>query len=175
MTTRRISTTTEPATVEQIKALIPILGTDHDSRITTLISALRMEAEQMTNRSLATSTWQIKLDEFPDEIRLLWPPIASVQSIEYVDTAGATITLNPALYIVDSHNEPGWILPAANTTWPSTYDTANAVTVNYTAGYGATSPDALKLWMAARIRADIDGDTSANSRLDGLLDHLKVY
>lgn len=175
MTTRRITTTTEPATLTQIKALIPINGTDHDARITTLISALRMEAEQITGRSLATSTWQIKLDEFPYEIRLLWPPIVSVESVEYVDADGATQTLSSSLYVVDSHNEPGWILPATDTEWPSTYDTANAVTVNYTAGYGATSPDALKLWMAARIRAEIDGDTSANSRLDGLLDHLKVY
>lgn len=175
MTTRRITTTTEPATLAQIKALIPINGTDHDARITTLISALRMEAEQITGRSLAMSTWQIKLDEFPHEIRLLWPPIVSVESVQYVDTNGATQTLSSSLYVVDSHNEPGWILPATNTEWPSTYDTANAVTVNYTAGYGATAPEALKLWMAARIRAEIDGDTSANSRLDGLLDHLKVY
>lgn len=175
MTTRRITTTTEPATVAEIKALIPIVGTDHDTRITTLITALRMEAEQITGRSLATSTWQIKLDAFPYEIRLLWPEIVSVESVQYIDTAGATQTLSSSLYVVDTHSEPGWILPAADTDWPDTYDTANAVTVNYTAGYGATSPDALKLWMAARIRAEIDGDASANSRLDGLLDHLKVY
>lgn len=175
MTTRRISITTEPATVAEIKALIPIAENDHDARISTLISALRMEAEQITGRSLATSAWQIKLDAFPYEIRLLWPVIVSVQSIQYIDASGNTQTLNPSSYIVDTHSEPGWILPAANTQWPSTYNTANAVTVNYTAGYGASSPEALKLWMAARIRAEIDGDTSVNSRLDGLLDHLKVY
>lgn len=175
MTTRRISITTEPATVAEIKALIPISEADHDARITTLISALRMEAEQITGRSLATSTWQIKLDEFPYEIRLLWPVIVSVQSVEYIDTDGNTQTLNPSLYVVDTHSEPGWILPAANTNWPSTYNTANAVTVNYTAGYGAASPEALKLWMAAKIRAEIDGDKSDTSHIDGLLDHLKVY
>lgn len=175
MTTRRLTTTTEPATLAEIKALIPILETDHDARITTLISALRMEAEQVTGRSLATSTWQVKLDEFPEEIRLLWPVIVSVQSVQYVDVNGATQTLSASLYVVDTHSEPGWILRKTDTEWPETYDTANAVTVDYTAGYGAASPDALKLWMAARIRAEIDGDTSANSRLDGLLDHLKVY
>lgn len=175
MSTRRISTTTEPATVAEIKTLIPIAENDHDARIGTLISALRMEAEQITGRSLATSTWQIKLDAFPYEIRLLWPVIVSVQSIQYIDPNGLMQTLNPSAYVVDTHSEPGWILPATNNAWPSTYNAANVVTVNYTAGYGASSPEALKLWMAARIRAEIDGDTSANSRLDGLLDHLKVY
>lgn len=174
MTTRRLTTTTEPATLAEIKARIPIAESDHDTRITALISAYRMEAEQMTGRSLATSTWQIKLDEFPAEIRLLWPVIVSVQSVEYIDANGNTQTLNPSAYVVDTHSEPGWILPAANTEWPTTYNTANAVTVNYTAGYGASSPEALKLWMAAKIRAEIDG-VEPSKFIDGLLDHLKVY
>lgn len=175
MTTRRLTITAEPVTLAEVKALIPILGTDHDARITTLISALRLEAEQITGRSLATSTWQTKLDAFPDEITLLWPVIVSVQSVVYVDKNAATQTLGASLYVVDTHSEPGRIVRATNTDWPETYDTPNAVTINYTAGYGASSPEALKLWMAARIRAEIDGDTSANNWLDGLLDNLKIY
>lgn len=175
MTTRRITITTEPVTLAEAKSLIPIAEADHDARITTLISALRLEAEQITGRSLATSTWQTKLDKFPDEITLLWPVIVSVQSITYVDKNAVTQTLSPSAYVVDTHSEPGRILRATNTDWPETYDIPNAVTISYTAGYGASSPEALKLWMAARIRAEIDGDTSANNRLDGLLDHLKVY
>ena len=173
MTTRRISTTTEPVTTLDVKTMLPLTGTDFDTRIDLLIPALRLQAEQITNRSLALSTWQIKLDSFPDEIRLLWPPIVSITSITYVDTAGVTQTLASSAYVLDSHSEPGWVIPATDTEWPDTYDTANAVTVNYTAGYGSSAPEVVKLWIAAMIRADIDGAEPGS--IDGLLDSLKVY
>lgn len=174
MTTRLISTAAEPVTAAEVKSLIALDGTDHDARIALLIPALRQQAEQITGRSFAVNTWQTKLDEFPAEIRLLWPPIVSVTSITYVDDAGATQTLAATAYTVDTHSEPAWVLPAAGTDWPSTYDTANAVTVNYTAGEGATAPKEVKVWIAARIRADIDG-CDVPDYLDGLLDRLKVY
>jgi uncharacterized phiE125 gp8 family phage protein len=174
MTTRRITTTTEPVTAADVKTLLPLTGTDFDTRIALLIPALRLQAEQITQRALAVSTWQLKLDAFPDnEIRLLWPPITAISSITYVDINGDTQTLDSSAYSLDSHSEPGWVLPATGTDWPETYDTANAVTVNYTAGYGADAPEAVKLWIAAMIRADLDG--AEPGAIDGLLDNLKVY
>jgi len=174
MTTRIISTAAEPVTAAEVKSLIGIDGTDHDARIALLIPALRQQAEQITGRSLATNTWQIKLDSFPAQIRLLWAPIVSVVSILYVNTAGVSQTLSPTNYAVDTHSEPGWILPAYGLEWPDTYDTANAVTVNYTAGYGAATPNEVKAWMAAYIRAEVDG-CEVPKYMDGLLDRLKVY
>lgn len=174
MTTRLISTGTEPVTASEIKTLIGLDGTDHDARIALLIPALRQRAEQITCRSLAAHTWQVKLDAFPSEIRLLWPPVVSVVSISYIDADGATQTMPSTDYAVDIHSEPAWVLPAAGMTWPGTYPTANAVTVNYTAGDGASAPEEVKLWIAARIRADIDG-CDVPVYLDGLLDRLKVY
>ena len=174
MTTKLISSSTEPVTAAEVKTLIGIDGTDFDARIAILIPALRQQAEQITGRSFAVNTWQIKLDSFPDEIRLLWPPVVSVTSITYVDSAGATQTLDAANYSVDTHLEPGWILPAYGLDWPDTYDTANAVTVNYTTGLGDSVQKEVKLWIASRIRADIDG-CAVPEYMDGLLDRLKVY
>lgn len=174
MTTKLVSAGTEPVTADEIKTLIPLDGTDHDTRIALLIPALRQQAEQYTGRSFAINTWQVKLDAFPAEIRLLWPPVVSVTSITYVDSDGATQTLDAANYSVDSHSEPGWVLPAYGLDWPATYDTANAVTVNYTAGYGASCPKEVKWWIAAHIKADIDG-CELPEYIDGLLDRLKVY
>lgn len=174
MTTRLISTGAEPVTAAEVKTLIGLDGTDHDTRIALLIPALRQQAEQITGRSFAVNTWQTRLDAFPAEIRLLWPPIVSVTSIAYIDDAGLAQTLPTSAYSADSHSEPAWVLPAADTDWPSTYDTANAVTIDYTAGEGASAPEEVKLWIAARIRADIDG-CEVPDYLDGLLDRLKVY
>ena len=170
MTIRWISTTTEPITTAEVKTLVPIDGTDHDTRIALLIPAMRQQAEQYTNRSLATNVYQLKLDEFPAAIQLLWPPIVSVQSVSYYDTSAVLQTITD--YALDSHSEPGWILPAVE--WPETYDMANAVIVNYTAGYGAAVPEEVKLWIASMIGCEIDG-REVSPYLNGLLDRLKVY
>jgi len=174
MTTRLVSSGTEPVTAAEVKTIAGIDGTDFDARIAFLIPAMRQQAEQITGRSLATNTWQIKLDSFPDEIRLLWPTVSSVSSITYYDSDGVLQTLDSANYSVDVSSEPAWILPAYGLDWPDTYDTSNAVTVNYTAGDGSAAPEEVKLWIAVRIKADIDG-CEVPGYLDGLLDRLKVY
>ena len=78
-------------------------------------------------------------DAFPDaEIELLKPPVTSVNSVTYVDAAGATQTLPGASYSLDAATFPGWLLPAYGTEWPETRDRANAVTIRFTTGYAPT-------------------------------------
>lgn len=181
MITRRITTTVEPVTLDQVKTLIPLTGTDFDARISAMIPALRMEAEQLTQRSLATSTWRLSLDAFPcgdcKDVFLRWPPIVSVQSVAYKDSAGATQTMPGGDYQLDIASEPGRLWPAVGKTWPSAYAGPSVINIDYTAGYGASAPDVVKLWIAARIRADINGcaDEASRNLLNGMLDHLKVY
>ncbi|MGL5934252.1 MAG: head-tail connector protein [Cetobacterium sp.] len=185
MTTRRLTTTAEPADVAEIKLLIPLTGPEFDARITAMIPALRQEAEQLTQRALAASTWRLRLDSFTAQaqcgcgegIALLWPPVTAVASVKYYDTAGAEQTLASGAYVVDAHSEPARVVPAVGTQWPATQARPGAVTIEYAAGYGAAAPATVKLWMAARVRAEIDGcaDETARRLLNGMLDHLKVY
>ena len=98
-------------------------------------------------RSLVNTTWRVKLDEWPcdedgdAEIELPRPPLVSVSSITYLDTANTSQTLSSSHYTVDSHNEPGRIVPSYNSIWPEVLDHVNAITVTYVAGYGATAAD----------------------------------
>jgi hypothetical protein len=43
--------------------------------------------------------------------------------------------MSPALYVLDNEQEPGWVLPLKDTTWPATYDVVNGVRVRYEVGY----------------------------------------
>lgn len=159
MTTRLITQTDFPVTVAEAKLRLRIDDTGvpaddaaQDADIQMMITAATELAENKTRRSIATNTWQLKLDAFPAEIRLLYPPLVSVTSITYVDTAGVTQTLDASAYYVDSHSEPGWVVPATDTVWPDTMTTANAVTVNYTAGYGAANcPAAIKQFILMHV------------------------
>lgn len=175
MTTRRLTTTAEPVTAAEVKTLIPLDGTDHDTRIGVLITALRQQAEQITGRALATGNFARTLDAFPADagaIELHFGPVSAIVSVSYVDTAGFTQTLSGTQ--LDSASLPARLLPAYGSEWPATRAVPNAVTVTYTAGYGASAPKEVQHWIAARIRADIDG-CAVPDYMDGLLDSLKVY
>lgn len=153
---------TEPVTLAearlQVKADDSV--TADDTLITAQIVAARQLAENETGRSLITQTWRLTLDEFPDgPIRLERPPLISVESVQYVDTNGVTQTMSASDYIVDTTHVHGEIALAYNESWPDTRDQRNAVTVNFTTGYGDASavPGAIKAAILLTI-----GDLYAN-------------
>lgn len=88
------------------------------------------------------------------EIMLPLPPLQTVDSIKYWDPSGVQQTLDPSAYIVDNVSEPGRVVPAVGTSWPSTQNRVNAVEVRFTAGYGADGsfvPAGIKQWMLMRV------------------------
>lgn len=172
MTTKRLTTSVEPITAAEVKTLMPLDGTDQDSRIAILIPALRQRAEQITGRAFATGNFSLTLDSFPaGEILLHSGPVTAIVSVSYVDTAGVTQVLTG--YKADITSIPARLLPAVDTAWPDTQDIANAVTITYTAG-AATAPAEVKAWIAVYVRAEIDG-CDVPGYMDGLLDSLKIY
>lgn len=142
---------TEPITLADAKLHLRVdLSTD-DDLITALIKAAREQCEHETGRALAPQTLRLSLDKFPDDgIELPMPPVTSVTSIEYVDTAGNPQTLSGSDYYLDDEQEPSWIVPAYGLDWPGTNDEANAVVVTYVAGY-TDCPELLRAWMLLRI------------------------
>jgi len=64
------------------------------------------------------------------------PPLQSVTSIKYLDTAGDEQTLDSAAYRVDIYSHPARITPAYGYTWPALRDVINAITIEFVTGYG---------------------------------------
>ena len=118
----------------------------HDGMIMAMLTASRDFAEQFTGRSIALKTYQLSLDAFPDstEIELPMPPLVSVESLTYVDTAVEEQSLTEADWVIDREQDAagaGWVLPVSGTAWPSTAAVINAVQVQYRAGYQVPEPD----------------------------------
>lgn len=144
---------TEPVTLAEAKVHLRC-GDGEDALLGVLIQAAREHAEHQIGRALITQTWERVIDAFPAaEIELGMPPVSSVAQITYTDTAGTEQTMSAADYSLDADTAPGWVLPAVNTEWPDTLDTASAVRVRFVCGYGAASavPAAIKSWMLLRI------------------------
>lgn len=138
---RTVRPTMRAVSLADVKQHGEFLYDDRDSTLYLQIDAATHEVETVIQwRTLLTTTWQMKLDAFPDwELWLPFPPLQSVSSITYVDGNGDTQTLSASAYDVDTTSEPGCVVPVYGTTWPSVLSHRNSVTVTYVAGY--TSPD----------------------------------
>ena len=180
------SPATEPVTLADAKAHLRVDGTDEDAYITGLIGVARVAAEERLERTLVSTTWRLTLDGFPDAVKLTMPPIVSVQSLTYWDATGVQQTLAPADYVLDAVSEPGYLVPAPGKAWPSTQSgRINAVTVDYTAGYGATAADVpppIRHWILLAIgdlyaqrERSAERPVVAQNFADGLLDTYKMW
>ena len=122
--------------VADAKHHLRVTHTDDDTYIQSLILAATHHCEEFQRRKYLEQTVVEKFDSFPAIIRPRYSPLVSVTSIQYVDTAGSTQTLDVAEYDVDTTEEPGRVKPAYTKSWPSIRDVINAVTLTYLAGYG---------------------------------------
>jgi len=142
----------EPIKRDEAKDHLRVDGNADDLLVDALIRAAREHCEQYTGRSLISTRWRYTLDGFPCDgtIRLPMSPLIAVQSMTYDDADGDSQTLDASAYRVDDASEPPRVRAAYDTSWPSTRDHMNSVTVLFDAGYGITAesvPFALKAGM----------------------------
>lgn len=171
----------EPVSLEDAKLHLRVTATEEDDLVSDLISAARQWVEIYLNRTLITQTLRMRADNFPDvpyrsillqnnwpgltlesyltrasaltngPLYLQRPPLQAVSSLQYYDSNGTLQTWDPSLYLVDADAEPGRVSPVYGQSWPSTQARQAAVTVTYTAGYGATA-DAVPLAIRQAIK-----------------------
>ena len=139
-----LKTITPPATepISLVEAKLHCKAGDYeDAIISIFIAAAREHAEFVLGRRLITQTVERVLDSFPAaNIELPGSPIQSITSVKYLEAlAGVETTLAGSAYVLDKDSEPGWLIPAYGTTWPSTYDAALAVRVRYVAGWASAA------------------------------------
>jgi uncharacterized phiE125 gp8 family phage protein/SPP1 family predicted phage head-tail adaptor len=106
-----------------------------DMLIEIWIRGVTAEAEHSSGCVFVNRPMRVTLDGFSAAVRLAAPTF-SVERVSYSDTAGAQQVLDPQDFYIDKVSRPGYVVPAAGRTWPSTA-AINAVTVDFTAGFGA--------------------------------------
>ena len=106
--------------------------------IAGFIKAAREYCEGYQNRAFITQTWELMLDEFPDSpFQIPLPPLQSVASINYYDTAEVANLFPRADYQDDVDSYKGRVSLHFGKTWPSlTLRPMNGVVVQFIAGYG---------------------------------------
>jgi uncharacterized phiE125 gp8 family phage protein len=130
----------EPVAADELSIHSHIDSPDGQELLTQYLAAARAWVENEVKSALTTRTATLYLDCFPDwEVEIRMPPLASVTSVVYLDSAGDSQTLSSSLYRSDTTSKPARITPAYGEIWPVTYDVTNAVTITATVGYTASA------------------------------------
>lgn len=128
-------------TVADAKAHLRVEHTDDDDLIAAYAAAATEHLDGYTgllSRCLVAQEWTLHLPRFPRgrRIALPLPPLISVSSIEYVASDGVDETVpEDNYYVLDGPLAA--VELKASASWPSTGTHPRAVSITFTAGYGA--------------------------------------
>lgn len=161
----------EPVTLNEAKNHLyldtsPPTAHPDDTMIEELIVAAREWAEAFQQRAYITQTWDMYLQEFPQdgsrEIRIPLPPLQHVVSLSYFDggTTQVISFLDPSGtplmettdYIVDETTQPGMLCLKNGKSWPAALKQNKSVQIRYVAGYGLAESVPEKVKSAIKMK-----------------------
>ena len=139
----------EPVTLAELKQHSVVEFDEDDEYLVNLLRTATAQTERDAGIALVKQTWEAVYECFPDRINLPMPPLLSVTSVEYYDTAGGQQTLATSEYQVVKHGIVGRIAPAPSKSWPAVESgRLDAVKVTFEAGY---------------VDVDIDGNPASDA------------
>lgn len=124
-------------TLEQAKDHLNITDNLDDALLDFMIDGAITTVENILSKTLIDSAGVQKFSCFADEMPLYTRNVKSVDSITYLDDLDAQQTLSVSVYEYDELKNA--IILSYMQSWPTLSEKVNSVTINYTAGYGATA------------------------------------
>jgi uncharacterized phiE125 gp8 family phage protein len=160
--------TSAVVTASEFKTHARVYHTQDDTYIATLILTATQVIEAETRRALINRSFALQLEGFPASGEIVLPrsPLSTVSNVTYTDGAGVTQTLSASDYHTYSVNGVGRVALKSTASWPTTQGTgALDVSVNFTAGYGASAanvPAALRHAVLMQATHWYENRTSVN-------------
>lgn len=157
----------EPVTLQEVKEYLRVEDNTDERNLRPLIESARRLVEEYLNRTLIQTTYQQFLDSFNELEDPLWEgvrtgpylnyyknyidliksPVSSVTHIKTYDDADTATTMASSKYYVDSVREPARIVLRQGETFPTALRVANAIEIQYVAGYSSpySIPEPIRL------------------------------
>ncbi len=135
-----IAPANEPVTLALAKAQCRVEDTNEDDLIGGYVAAARAHVEAYCNTPLVSRTITVKCDSFCDFATFPLGPMASVSSVAYVDTDGATQTLAGTVYELRNDGLDVSLVLKYDQSWPA-IQSGSRITVTGVAGYAAIPDD----------------------------------
>lgn len=134
----------EPLSLAEARLHLRLDDTAEDTLVAALIVAARQFAERHLGRALITQGFRLWLDGWPAGRRALdlpRPPLAAIEGVTVYDEDGVGILVDPATYLADVVATPGRLVLRAGVSPPFGGRAANAIAVDYVAGFGPAAGD----------------------------------
>jgi uncharacterized phiE125 gp8 family phage protein len=131
-----------PVLLAEVKAQLRIEHPDDDLMIDRLIktAVAYTDAKGALGHAMITQKWGQWVNSVPPQyVRLAMGPLIEVTAVQYYDIDGALQTDTLSNYEITGTDFTTLIGPKSGFNWPVTQDRADAIRIEYTAGYGATS------------------------------------
>tara|TARA_R110000772_G_C13310322_1_gene440408 strand:- start:15382 stop:16062 length:681 start_codon:yes stop_codon:yes gene_type:complete len=157
------SPATTPISLAEVKAFAKITTTADDALITMMIESATDYAEKFTRRDFITRTYKTFRDNFPNTFlgspssnlqnspfndsgnfgfELRRSPLQSIESVQYTDTAGATIVIPTTVYYAPLEDDYSSLLTQIAQSWPSdALEQLQAITIEFKTGFGDNAAD----------------------------------
>ena len=129
----------DPITLTEAKAFARIDTSADDTLVTDLITAARVYAEAILNRTFVDTTYTWTLDCFPPDggpMLFPQPALSAVTTIKYVDTNGTQQTWSSSLYDTDTKSLIGRVLPSFGQSYPAARLQMNSIETEFIGGDG---------------------------------------
>lgn len=145
----------EPITSTFAKEVLRIDGTESDSVITSLISAGRVFAEEITGISIASKTYELAYDCYPPNVvKLPYPQLISLDAVTITDRNGVTSSMSTTSWVADTFGST--LVKKESASYPTTtLQEANGFVIEYKAGF-STVPEDIKQAILLYIKAQFD-------------------
>ena len=147
-------TYTDFIAVAEIEEFLGFSSGWKSSTLPDMLDAARLWVENWADRSILSQVWTMKMDKFPDIIYLPKGKCTVCATITYTDTNGdsQTLTKDTDYYLHNNGDKPR--LEAINS-WPSTKDIKDAISFDFTAGYGAAAANVPNnISLATKLKAE---------------------
>ena len=169
---RTVAPATMPVSLSEAKAHLRVDHDDQDDLITAQIKAATAYLDGWSGilgRALIAQTWRQEFGRFADHLPLPLAPVTAIVSISYFDTGNVVQTLDAGVYDLFADARGAHVALRPGQSWPATFRRADAVSIIFTAGYGAAAdvPEPIRQAILLIVQRLFDGaDTSIDVAID---------
>lgn len=169
---RTVAPATMPVSLAEAKAHLRVDHDDQDDLISAQIRAATAWLDGWSGilgRALITQTWRQEFGRFADHLPLPLAPVTAIDSVSYFDAGNVQQTLDTGVYDLFADARGAYVTRRSGQSWPATFRRADAVSIIFTAGYGAAAdvPEPIRQALLLIVQRLFDGaDTSIDVAID---------
>lgn len=169
---RTVAPANMPVSLTEAKAHLRVDHDDQDDLMTAQIKAATAWFDGYSGilgRALITQTWRQDFAGFAHRLPLPVSPVIAIASVSYYDADNVQQSLDAGVYDLFAAARGTYLTLRSGHVWPATFRRTDAVSITFSAGYGAATdvPEPIRQAILLIVQRLFDGaDTEIDVAVD---------